>query len=91
MIIGDCDKEDNRTNNSAAKFAPEFIYGRTSKIILHELVKNQDRIGAPANSHRSFERNKRKIDKDRRQTDFQDNYSYIEKGNRLNRAKLKRN
>ncbi|XP_003737956.1 uncharacterized protein LOC100901664, partial [Galendromus occidentalis] len=93
-IAEDCVDEYNRTTHSVTKFEPDYLmYGKTSDIIPRELIESRDmqkdRSEALLNSISNFERNKRRIDRLRKDEGFRaGEYAYVENGNRLNRGKL---
>ena len=93
-IAAECVKEYNRTDHSVTKFSPDYLMeGKRSDIVPEELSENrsltEDRIMAMLNSDKNFERNKQRVDKLRREEDFNaDDLVYVENGNRLNRGKL---
>lgn len=93
-IAKDCVEEYNRTDHSVTKFAPDYLmYGKTSEIIPIEFIEDRDiqkdRVEALLNSIRNFEKNKWRIDKNRREEEFKENdFVYVENGNRLNKNKL---
>lgn len=93
-VAQECVDEYNRTDHSVTKFAPDYLmYGKRSNIVPNELVQPRDlandREKAMLNSCEDFERNKKRIDRLRKEETFEKNdLVYVENGSCLNRGKL---
>lgn len=93
-IAEECVEEYNRTIHSITKFSPDYLIdGKTSEIIPTNLIEKRDlekdRAEALRNSIRNFEKNKLRIDKNRKKYVFKENeYVYVDNGHKLNRNKL---
>lgn len=93
-VAHECAREYNRSTHSVKKFAPNYlVYGEESHIVPPEFVGTRDleadRAQALENSNRSFERNKARIDRCKREHDFKSNDQvYVKIGSRLNKNKM---
>lgn len=93
-IAIECTEEYNRTTHSVTGFSPQYLmHGVTSSIVPSSLEKRSDlcldRQQAFQNSLANHNTNKRRIDKKKKNYEFQDGeLVYVESGNRLNRKKL---
>ena len=93
-IAAECVGEYNRTDHSVTKFAPDYIMlGKTSDIVPVELIEqhdlHKDRSEALRHTIEDFERNKRRIDRLRKEESFKVvDRVFVENGNPMNRAKL---
>ena len=89
-----CVEEYNKTTHSITGYPPDYLmHGKVSEIVPQELIEMrnlaEDRAEAIINSWKDFERNKRRIDKNRRSDKISvGDYVYVENGNKLNRNKL---
>ena len=94
VIVNTCVDEYNKTVHSVTRFSPDYLMdGRTSEIIPQQLATRrnleEDRAMALLNSKENFKRNKKRVDKNRRDVDIKVNdYVFVENGSKLNRNKL---
>ena len=93
-VAEECVQEYNDTTHSVTGYSPNhLLYGNLSPIIPEELIETEDlrkvRAAALENSTNNFERNKIRIEKNRKNFDFKVNdFVYVESSNKLNRNKL---
>lgn len=93
-IAEKCVAEYNATIHSVMKFGPNYLAdGNKSYIVPPELVNarnlEKDRAEALLNSIKDFERNKARIDKNRKNCEIRvGDYVCVENGSKLNRNKL---
>ena len=89
-----CMREYNRTRHGVTGFSPAYLlYGEKSSMLPAGLEQNtdleSDRNSAFENSSRNHEKNKRRIDRKRRDQEFKTgDLVYVHNGNKLNRGKL---
>ena len=94
VIAHECVREYNQTTHSSTGFAPEYLAsGEESHIVPPEFIVprdlERDRAQALLNSTRSFEKNKERVDKNRREHEFKENdLVYARIGSRLGKNKL---
>ncbi|KAK9881359.1 hypothetical protein WA026_015487 [Henosepilachna vigintioctopunctata] len=93
-IAKECTDEFNNTTHSVTKFSPNYLlHGVQSHIITENLYTEsslaKDRELAYQNSKRNHNINKSRIDKNRKNINFNiGDDVYVELGNRMNRGKL---
>ena len=93
-VAKSCVEDYNNTYHSTTKFAPTYLlYGVKSQIVPDTLQISSDlandRLEALKNSRISFQRNKQRVDKNRREFEFKPgDLVFISNGNKLNRNKL---
>lgn len=89
-----CMKEYNRTRHSVTRFQPAYLlYGERSGMLPVELQQSSDlesdRRAAFENSRKNHEKNKQRVDKKRRDQEFETgDLVYVHNGSKLNRGKL---
>lgn len=94
ILANECVREYNDTIHSSTHFAPSYLLLGKKQTITPLLEDKQssledDRQIAFQNSSKSFQINKKRIDKNRRELNFNTgDLVYIENGNKLNRNKL---
>ena len=93
-VAKSCVQEYNNTFHSTTKFSPSYLlFGKKSEIIPEVLQPNsdliKDRLQAFKNSCISFEKNKQRLDRSRKEFEFKiGDLVFISNGNKLNRNKL---
>ena len=94
MVGEECVQEYNRTINSSTKFEPAYLlFGKQSIICpvdsMNKCDISKDREEAFLNSTKSFESNKKRFDKTRKEYEFKaEDKAYVKNGSKLNRNKM---